>query len=204
MPIPLPTGGPEIKTFDSAALFAAIDQKRAALGLSWQRVADQMWEQSADLNARRRDHPISPAALTNLSRSRRTSCQHALFALRWLERTPESFLSDPPAAPAGGFDLPVAGADRRLRWALKLLYAALDEKRQQEGLTWTALAGSLGCSPSQLTGLRTAKYATTMDLAMRITQWLGRPAADFVYPATWLTKPYTLNLNSTTSPSCMT
>ena len=49
-------------------------------------------------------------------------------------------------------------------------------------MTWIALAGS----PGQLTGLRTAKYATTMDLAMRITQWLGRPAADFVYPAAWL------------------
>jgi hypothetical protein len=24
-----------------------------------------------------------------------------------------------------------------------------------------------------------------MDLSMRITQWLGRPAADFVYPAAW-------------------
>src|SRR6201996_5498674 len=121
MSLPLSTRGPYIKTFDSGALFAAIDQKRAALGLSWQRVADQMWEQSADLNARRRDHPISPAALTNLSRSRRTSCQHALFALRWLERTPESFLSDPPAAPAGGVDLPVAEADRGRRLGPQLV-----------------------------------------------------------------------------------
>jgi hypothetical protein len=24
-----------------------------------------------------------------------------------------------------------------------------------------------------------------MDLAMRIVQWLDRPAADFVYPARW-------------------
>jgi transcriptional regulator with XRE-family HTH domain len=63
---------------------------------------------------------------------------------------------------------------------------ALDEKRRQEGLTWIALAAALGCSPSQLTGLRTGKYATTTDFAMRITQWLGRPAADFLYPAAWL------------------
>ena len=61
----------------------------------------------------------------------------------------------------------------------------MDEKRRQDGLTWPALAATLGCSPNQLTGLRTAKFATGMDLAMRIVQWLGRPAADFVYPAKW-------------------
>ena len=67
--------------------------------------------------------------------------------------------------------------------ALKLLYAAMDEKRRQDGLTWPELAAVLGCSPNQPTALRTAKYATDMDVAMRIVQWLRRPAADFVYPA---------------------
>ena len=88
--------------------------------------------------------------------------------------------------PTSGSTSRQPGQDHRLRWALKLLYAALDEKRRQEGSTWIALAATLSCSPGQLTGLRSAKYATTMDLAMRITQWLGRPAADFVYPAAWL------------------
>lgn len=46
----------------------------------------------------------------------------------------------------------------------------MDEKRRQDGLTWPALAALLGCSPSQLTGLRTSKFATGMDLAMRIVQ----------------------------------
>jgi hypothetical protein len=30
-----------------------------------------------------------------------------------------------------------------------------------------------------------ARFATGMDLAMRIVQWLSRPAADFVYLARW-------------------
>ena len=47
------------------------------------------------------------------------------------------------------------------------------------------LAQLLGCSANQLTGLRTAKFATNIDLAMRIVQWLRRPAADFVYAARW-------------------
>jgi hypothetical protein len=35
-----------------------------------------------------------------------------------------------------------------------------------------------------LTNLRTARFAD-MDLAMRITQWLGQPAAAFIHPAQW-------------------
>ena len=75
---------------------------------------------------------------------------------------------------------PRAGPDRRLRWSLKRLYAAMDQKRRDEGLTWTELGVALGCSANRLTALRTAKFATDMDLAMRIVQWVGRPAADFV------------------------
>jgi hypothetical protein len=177
---------PSIRPFDAGALYRALDQKRTELGLSWTAVADQIWLLSSDLNDRRRDHPISPSTLTGMAKRQATSCQHALFMLRWLGRTPESFLrggdtSDDDAR----FALPEAGPDRRLRWALKLLYAAMDEKRRHDGLTWPELAAILGCTPSQLTGLRTAKFATGMDLAMRIVQWLDRPAADFVYLARW-------------------
>jgi hypothetical protein len=173
-----------IRPFDAGALYLALDARRSALGLSWKGVADQIWALSSDLNDRRRDHPISPSTLTGMATHPRTSCQHALFMLRWLSRTPESFLEgagkDDPR-----FALPRAGPDRRLRWALKLLYAAMDEKRRDDGLTWPALAVVIGCTPSQLTALRTAKFGTGMDVAMRIVQWLGRPAADFVYPARW-------------------
>jgi hypothetical protein len=175
---------PAIRPFDTGVLFTALDAKRTELSLSWKKVADQLWELSAALNGRRRDHPISPSTLTNMAKNPRTSCQHALFMLRWLGRTPESFLTG-GGGDGPGFALPAAGPDRRLRWALKLLYAAMDEKRRADGLTWPALAAILGCSANQLTGLRTAKFATGMDLAMRIVQWLGRPAADFVYPAKW-------------------
>ncbi len=173
-----------IRHFDGNALYLALDARRSALGLSWKGVADQMWELSSELNERRRDHPISSSTLTGMATKPRTSCQHALFMLRWLGRTPESFLRGANAE-EGRFPLPQAGPDRRLRWDLKALHASMDEKRREEGLTWSALAEVLRCSPNQLTGLRTAKFATGMDLAMRIVQWLGRPAADFVYPATW-------------------
>jgi transcriptional regulator with XRE-family HTH domain len=67
---------------------------------------------------------------------------------------------------------------------LNELHAALNEQRQRRGLTWAELARELDCTPSRLTNLRTARLAD-MDLAMRITQWLRRPAAAFIHPAQW-------------------
>jgi transcriptional regulator with XRE-family HTH domain len=64
------------------------------------------------------------------------------------------------------------------------LHAALNERRRQRQLTWAELAAELGCTSSRLTNLRTARLAD-MDLTMRITQWLGQPAALFVHPAQW-------------------
>jgi hypothetical protein len=176
---------PSIRAFDAHALYLALDARRVELGLSWTGAASQMWEMSSVLNDRRKDHPISPSTLTNMGTKPRTSCQHALFMLRWPGRTPESFLRGSSDGGEPRFALPEAGTDRRLRWSLKRLYAAMDEKRRRHELTWPGLASILQCSPNQLTALRTAKFATGMDLAMRIVQWLDRPAADFVYVARW-------------------
>jgi transcriptional regulator with XRE-family HTH domain len=80
--------------------------------------------------------------------------------------------------------LPKAGLDSRLRWDLSEMYTSLNEMRQQRGLTWAELARNLDCTPNRLTNLRTARLAD-MDLAMRVTQWLGQPAAAFIHPADW-------------------
>lgn len=177
--------------FDGFALFEALDVEREERGLSWPKVARQMWELSADLNARRGDHPISPTTITGVSKRGDTSCQHALCMLRWLDRSPESFLRGSTTVAAGA--LPTAGPDRRLRWNLHEsprwpapgLYEAINARRDSDALTWSELARRLRCSPHQLSGLRTARYAKWMTLAMRLTQWLKRPAADFIYAADW-------------------
>jgi hypothetical protein len=177
----LPVGPGE---FDADALFAAMDERRRAEGLSWTGVAKEIWQLSAELNAKRGDHPIAPATLTGIPKRRDTTCQHALFILRWLGAAPEDFVASPHAATVG---VPLLETDsaHRLRWSLVALHAALDESRTERGATWEQAARRLSCTPSQLTGLRTAKFATGMRLAMRICQGLGRPAADFVYVSTW-------------------
>jgi hypothetical protein len=173
-----------VRDFDIQAFFDALDGRRAEAHLTWTAVARQMWEESHALNARRGDHPISPSTITTMPRRGDATCQHALMMLRWLGRPPECFIVVPQPGTA---DVPLPAADpaHRLRWDLVALYDALNAARTARGATWEQTAVRLRCSANQLTGLRTAKYATSMRLAMRICQGLSRPAADFVYAAQW-------------------
>jgi len=169
--------------FDFDAFCTALDDQRRDGGLGWYELADELWEQSADLNAQRTDHPLCGGAVSRLQTRGAASCQYALFMLRWLRRAPEDFLTG-PVVEVGDVRLPEAGPDSRLRWNLNQLHTALNEQRQERDLTWAELAKELDCTPSRLTNLRTARLAD-LDLAMRVTQWLGQPAAAFIYPSQW-------------------
>jgi hypothetical protein len=169
--------------FDCGALFGALDAQRRDRGLDWPALADALWRQSSELNAQRADHSLCPGAIVRLPKRGTISCQYALFMLRWLRRAPEDFLTG-PAVDVGVVELPAAGPDSRLRWNLAEMHAALNQRRNELDLTWAALAQEIGCTPNRLTGLRSARL-TDMDLAMRLTQWLGRPAAAFIHPAQW-------------------
>ena len=172
-----------LPVFDCVALFQALDQARRQRGLDWFPLAAELWQQSAQLNAERADHPLCGGAIMRLPQRQAISCQHALFMLRWLGRPPEDFLTG-PTVDVGNAALPAADSGSRLRWDLPELYAAVNGRRHDQDLTWAALAELLACTPSRLTNLRTARFAD-MDLAMRITQWLHQPAAAFVHPARW-------------------
>jgi hypothetical protein len=169
--------------FDCDALYTALDAQRREHGLGWYELADELWRQSSELNAEREDHPLCGGAVSRLQQRGATSCQYGMFMLRWLERAPEEFLTG-PVVDVGDVSLPRAGAGSRLRWDLSQLHAALNRERRARGLTWAALADEIGCTASRLTNLKTARLAD-MDLAMRVTQWLGEPAARFIHPAQW-------------------
>lgn len=175
------TDGQALGTFDFAAFIAAVDAARRERELGWYELAEELWDQSVQLNAERDDHPLCGGAVSRLGTRGETSCQYALYLLRWLGRAPEEFVTG-PAADVGAMRLPDPGPGSRLRWDLAQLHAALNEERQRQRLTWAELAEQIGCTPSRLTNLRTARM-TDMALAMRVTQWLRRPAAAFVHPA---------------------
>jgi hypothetical protein len=172
-----------LPAFDGDALIRALDAQRSQRGLDWPALADALYDQSAELNAQLAGHAMCPGALVRTARRGTMSCQYALILLRWIGRAPEDFLTG-AVVDVGDARLPEAGTANRLRWDLPQLHAALNEERIARGLTWSALAEQIGCSPARLTNLRTARLAD-MGLTMRITQWLGRPAARFVHPAKW-------------------
>lgn len=172
-----------LPTFDGPALMRAVDDRRIEQTLSWTQLAEHIWDESADLNAELDDNSLCPGALVRTAKRGTMSCQYALVLLRYLDRAPEEFLTG-DVVDVGDTRLPDAGPDVRLRWDLANLHTELDAHRQQRHLTWTALAADVGCSPSRLTNLRTARLAD-IGLTMQLTQLLGRPAAAFVRPERW-------------------
>jgi hypothetical protein len=87
------TGVDAVATFDFAAFFAAVDDARRDRDMGWYDLAGELWEQSAQLNAERGDHPLCGGAVSRLGARGEASCQYALYLLRWLGRAPEEFLT---------------------------------------------------------------------------------------------------------------
>jgi hypothetical protein len=174
---------PELATFDGAALMAALDAQRVERALDWAALADVLYAQSRDLNVELADNCLCSGALVRTAKRGTMSCQYALILLRWIGRAPEDFLTG-SVNDVGHTALPAASPDRRLRFDLPSLHEALNQERRARGHTWNGLGEILSCSPSRLTNLRTARLAD-MGLTMRVTQWLARPAAEFVHTTRW-------------------
>ena len=155
--------------FEITGLWAAMDAKREAMGFSEKQMMD-------DLNSVNNNRiPMSLATVKNMLRRNDISCQHSLHMLRWLNRTPESFLvgtslEEPLPFPDDG----------RLYWDLPKLAVAVTEVREDKGLTWKDMAKRLSCSPNQVSGLHKLKYGISVHLAMRITQMSEQHSSAFI------------------------
>jgi len=162
-----------MKDFDLAALSEALDARRRELGLTWQELAIQATDRPTRGSGRR------IAASTFKGMSQRSSVRDTvvLQALRWLGRTPESFvpgLGETPPHPLPDDDTGRPALDTRA------IYLALDARRARQGLTWREVAGEIGpgFSPGMLTRLA-GGTGIGFPRVMRIFQWLGRPVAEF-------------------------
>jgi transcriptional regulator with XRE-family HTH domain len=58
------------------------------------------------------------------------------------------------------------------------LYAALDQQRRHEGLTWRGLAKKLGISPSTFTRMAQGRRPD-VDTFVTLCSWLAVPAEEF-------------------------
>jgi hypothetical protein len=167
------------------ALCAALDAARAARGLSWTELVAEINAPFAFVPS----IPISLSTIRGMGGKASVTSAVVLQVLRWLRRSPESFLAG-RAAPTIATDavaeaLPDVGSERILRFDTKAIHAALDEARRERGLTWRQVAGELpGFREGMLTNLATGP-AIGFPRVMRIMQWLGRPAAQFMRGYDW-------------------
>ncbi len=173
---------PRAPDFSVAALYAALDAQREARGVNWQQVSREI---SARFD-RGPAKPVSASTLRGLCTRVAVEGDGVLQMLLWLDRTPESFVAD-----SNGVDMNEDAALRRLeshqilRFDAKALYEALDAQRAERALTWAQIAAAIGgVNAAGLTRLVNGGRVAFPNV-MRITRWLGRPAATFTRASDW-------------------
>jgi hypothetical protein len=162
--------------FDMNAFHAALDAERSARHLSWTELTAEINEPFRGTSSL----PISLTTIKNMRAKRSVTSAVVLQILRWLGRTPESFLSGRDLAPTDGEMLASTGPSRILRFDTRAMHAALNAERLKRGMTWRQVAEELpGFTESMLTNLVTGPLIG-FPRVMMITQWLSLPAASFV------------------------
>jgi hypothetical protein len=165
--------------FDLKALYDALDAERRARDLTWAAVAGEVNR----LRTHRR--PIAASTLNGLGTKAAAEGDGVLQMLLWLRRTPESFVPGAADPHSDRFCRPRLTRGQILRWDTRALFAALDAERLARGWTWPAVARDIrGVTPGMLTNLAN-EGRIGFPRAMRLVQWLRRPAADFTRVADW-------------------
>ncbi len=147
---------PRRQSFDSPALYAALDTRRRARGISWQQVA--------------REIGVAPSTIGRTKKGGPMETDGILVMVRWLDCNPEQFIrgSDQNRS---GFPIRCEG-----RFDTKALYEALNEYRRSHQKTWVELARDVGgVSPGMLTRLSKGGRVN-INLVVAITGYLGRAA----------------------------
>lgn len=159
--------------FDLRALYDALDQQRRSRGLSWASATREINRGITD------GHPIATSTITGLKTKAVAEGDGILQVLRWLHRTPESFLPGFTDADAERFRLPVLPDHQFLRWNVRALHSAIDAERQVRGMTWAGVAHEIGgVTPAMLTNLAKGSRIGFPGV-MRLVAWLGQPATKF-------------------------
>jgi transcriptional regulator with XRE-family HTH domain len=167
--------------FDIDAFYDALDTERQMRGMSWAQL-------TAEINVPFQyapSRPFSASTVTGIREKRSVTSAVILALLRWLGRSPESFVPGHVTVDETSERLPDVPDRQVIRVDTKALYMALDQARRYRGMTWNELASELPHTRSpMLTGLAKGPLIGFPQLT-RITQWLGVPVARFVRGYDW-------------------
>jgi hypothetical protein len=162
-----------VADFDLKALYDALDQRRAALDMTWAAATRAINRHTTE------GHPIATSTIAGLRTRAVAEGDGVLQMLLWLDRTPESFVPGVVEADAERYQLRRVAEPQVLRWDTKALYAAMDEHRRARGLTWKHVAREVGgFTPAMLTALAKGGRAGFPGV-MRLVRWLDQPASSF-------------------------
>jgi hypothetical protein len=164
---------PPASDFRLKALFEALDAERQARGLSWAQVMRQM--KRSDRGSGR---GMSPSTVTGIGTRTSAEGDGVLQMLRWLGRSPETFIPGYEGSGRPAALLPDVPPDKILRFDTRKIYAALDAQRVERNLTWDKVAKEARVGVSSLTRLSKGGR-TGFPGVMRIIGWLNRPVAEF-------------------------
>lgn len=154
--------------FDVGALFTAVDEQAELRGLSLSQVNKQIAWMSLSTLKRMRE------------RGGAAGCHHVLPLIQWVGRTPESFTVG--AEHFEGALLPDPGAGRwHWYWNMPELAAAVDRQAHVREMTLADVGDEIGCGLRAMKHLRETRYGTTISVAMRVSRWLERTAASFMW-----------------------
>jgi hypothetical protein len=166
--------------FSLLELYDALDAQRKIRGLSWSQVTSEINGPSKRISARR----LSPSTVTGLRTRAVAEGDGVLQMLRWLNRTPESFVPGHQESQEISARLPDVPAHQVLRFDTRKLHTALEAQRIEKKMTWAQVAKELRLGVSTLTYLSNGGR-TGFPQVMRIVRWLGRPAAHFTRASDW-------------------
>ena len=161
--------------FSLPALYAALDAQRQTRGLSWAQVAREINRQPEGRSGRR---GVSPSTVSGMRTKTVAEGDGVLQMLRWLNRTPESFVPGHSELDSISARLPDVPLHKVLRFDAKKLHSALEAQRIERQMTWAQVAREIGVPPSSLPYLARGTR-TGFPQVMRIVRWLDRPAAEF-------------------------
>jgi hypothetical protein len=167
------------RDFSLQALYTALDAQRRRRGQSWSKATQEMNGHSG----RSSGHRLSPSTVTGTRTRAVAEGDGVLQMLRWLNRTPESFVPGHPESDDGG-RLPEVASHHMLRFDTKKLHAAIDLARVERKLTWAQVAQEVGIGVSSLTYLSRGGR-TAFPQVMRVVRWLAKPAAQFMRTSNW-------------------
>jgi len=155
--------------FDLRQLFAALDAQRRLKGLSWSGALAEIRRGSR--------HGLSLSTLKGIGEKSFAEGDGVLQMLRWLGRTPESFVPGYPEE--AGAALPDVASRKILRFDTRKLYRAIAAERDRRTLTWSQVAAETGWSVPALTRLSQGGR-TGFPTVMRLFEWLKLPASRFI------------------------